>query len=464
MPKLKANALTQIAVKALVDKGELGRHADGQGLYLHVTGKGAAKWSFRFMLRGKSREMGLGAEATTSLKDARTKARAAYSMVREGRDPLAEKEALEEARRAAEAEAAAVALAASEARSFKAAWEAWLEVNEGRFRHDYIRAKMKRQAELHILPKLGSKSVGSITADDVEAVLRPIWKAKPVLSPKVRTRIEQVLDLAIVNGWRPGPNPAVWKGNLSIRLGRSIEKRAQRHFRAMDWREVPAFMQQLAQGKAMSARALRWVILNAVRTTEGLGATWREIDRAAAGGPVWNVPAARMKMESDHRIPLSTEAMRLVDEQWAAAQAIGLAGPDDPVFPGAGGVRGGAGRALGAGFLTETALLWRLTLEGVRDKTTVHGFRSAFRDWVSECTSTPDAVAEVCLAHSVGTETTRAYQRGDMLEKRRVLMEQWAQFTLSKPAEVTPLPVVAATDDARPELPGEVIHLAGRRA
>jgi integrase len=293
-----------------------------------------------------------------------------------------------------------------------------------------------------VLPTIGDMPVSAITAADMLRVLRPIWRKKPETALRARIRCEAVFGWAKGHGWRQGENPAVWKDNLAPLLGRQGEAARVRHHKALDWREVPAFMRRLEAETSTSALALRWAVLTAARTGEALGATWAEIDLAAPGGPVWIVPAERMKMGVEHRVPLSREALSVLE---AARPLARDQAPTGFLFPGAAGSRGGrvAGGRPGAtpGGLSNMALLALLRRMKVSGEMTVHGFRSAFRDWVAECTSTPEAVAEAALAHAVGNEVQRAYQRGDLLKKRRRLMQAWADYCAKAPAEVRTLPV-----------------------
>lgn len=452
MARIKQAALTAMEVAALVAGGRPARHADGSGLYLHVTGQDAAKWSLRYMVAGKSREMGLGrysddAKKGVTLAEARKRARAARTKLDAGLDPLAVREAEEAKRRAAEAEREAAAALVSPGRTFKAAFEAWLEAHGPAMRTERQRQLARRMIEKHALPVLGDKPVASITTADMHKVLEPIWRKLPETAFRVRIRCEAIFAQAKAAGWRETSNPAVWKDNLAPLLGRQGDAARVTHHRAMDWRDVPAFLRRLEAETSTSALALRWCILTATRTNEVLGATWAEIDMEAPGGPVWIIPAARMKMGFEHRVPLSAAALAVLAtmEPLRSEEAEG----GGFIFPGKAGSRGGriaGGRADATpGGLSNMALLALLRRMEVADKTTTHGFRSAFRDWVAECTATPEAVAEGALAHAVGSEVRRAYQRSDLLEKRRALMSQWADYCQSQPASVADL----ATEKAK---------------
>ncbi len=460
MPRIVHHALTDAAVKAHAVKGKPGRYADGSGLYLHVTGPGQAKWAFRFMLGGKSREMGLGAArqmssagkmvAVVSLAEARTAAKALRVKVDAGIDPVAEREAAEAVRREAEAKAKAEALAGGSTRTFRAAFAGWMDAHGPAMRTERQRILARGLMAKHVFPVIGDKPVANVGTADMLEVLKPIWRTKAETALRVRIRCEAVFAWAKAHGWRTGDNPAMWKENLAPLLGRQGEAARATHHKAMHWRDVPAFVQRLEAETSTSALAMRWVILTACRTAEALGATWAEIDMDAPGGPVWLVPAARMKMGVEHRVPLTEAAVAVLEAVKPLRSADAPGGGF--LFPGAAGSRGGriAGGRTDAipGGLSNMALLALLRRMGVADMATTHGFRSAFRDWVAECTATPEAVAEAALAHAVGNEVQRAYQRSDLLERRRQLMRQWGAYCTRPPASVVLLRPAHATASA----------------
>ena len=448
---MKSNALDAITVRALVAKGVKARHADGNGLYLHVTGEGAAKWSLRYMLAGKAREMGLGRWADdpkkgATLAMARAKAIAMRAKLNAEIDPLAEKRAANEARKAEEAARLMMELATGPARTFKAAFDAWLETHGPAMRTERQRKLARAMMENHVLPRIGAIPVADVTTADMLLVLQPLWRKRPETALRVRIRCDGVFAWAKANGWRSGDNPAAWKDNLAPLLGRHGDVARVKHHAALHWRKLPSFMRRLELESSMSSLALRWAIHTAARTAEVIGATWAEIDMQAEGGPVWIIPAARMKMGAEHRVPLSAPAL-------AVLEAVEPFRDDDTphggfLFPGGAGSRGGAvagGRA-GAegGGLSNMAMLQLLRSMGMASECTVHGFRSTFRDWVEETTGTPHAVAEAALAHAVGNEVTRSYQRGDLLEKRRVLMRAWGEYCERAPASVASIETARA--------------------
>ena len=366
-----------------------GRYGDGAGLYLVVSDRGARKWVFRFSFAGKVTEMGLGSADAVTLAEARDKALEARRTLASGRNPI-------EARRAALS-------AVAPKPTFGAVADALIAAKESEWRNDKHRAQWRMTLETYAAP-LRSRPIDEIDTEAVLAVLKPIWQAKPETASRLRGRIEAVLDAAKAQGLRSGENPAAWRGHLSHLLPkRGVLTRG--HHAAMEYREVPAFLAQLREREASAALALEFCILTATRSGETLGARWSEIDMAAK---VWTVPAARMKAARAHRIPLPDRAMEILEKLFKARSG-------DFVFPGQRADKPLSNMAM-------EMVLRRMKLENV----TVHGFRSAFRDWAGNETSFPREVAEAALSHVIGDKAEQAYRRGDALEKRRALMAAWA--------------------------------------
>ncbi|MEN3794881.1 site-specific integrase, partial [Fulvimarina sp. MAC3] len=261
----------------------------------------------------------------------------------------------------------------------------------------------------HYAASLRDMPLEEISTDDVLAVLSPIWRTKNETASRLRGRIERVLDAAKARGLRSGENPARWRGHLELLLPKR-QKLQRGHHAAMPYNAVPKFFSELQNRPALAASALELTILTAARSGEVLGATWDEIDFETR---VWTVPADRMKAGRVHRVPLSDQAMKII-------LAMRTVQSNDHIFPGQ-----KAGRPL-SNMSMEMAMR-RMNLGHL----TVHGFRSSFRDWVGEETEFARELAEAALAHIVGDQTERAYRRGDALEKRRALMEAWAQFCMS---------------------------------
>ena len=393
------------------------RIGDGGGLYLQISSGGGKSWLFRYMLAGRSREMGLGSAEFVTLAEARQRAFDARRDLTEGRDPI-------EARLAAE-RAAKLAQATAQVNTFQSVADRYVSAHEAGWRNPKHRAQWRSTLETYVYPVLGEMSVGEITTDEVMRVLRPIWQKKPETASRVRGRIEAVLDAATAEGVRAGDNPARWRGHLAKLLPAHKKVAAVRHHPALPFDQVPAFVAELRTKVGMSARALEFAILTAARTGEVRGARWSEIDLTEA---VWTVPKERMKANREHRVPLSAEALALL----RACQPP-TAGWDRNgyVFPGERPQKPLSEMAL-------EMLLRRMNEvdEGVappwRDRNgepvVPHGFRSTFRDWCSEATDYPRDLAEAALAHALRDKTEAAYRRGDALEKRRKMMEDWARF------------------------------------
>jgi integrase len=236
-------------------------------------------------------------------------------------------------------------------------------------------------------------------------ILEPIWKTKTETGTRLRGRLEQVLDWATARGYRDGPNPARWRGHLDKLLARPAKIAKVKHRAALPFTEIGAFMQQLRAADGMGARELEFAILTAARSGEARGATWLEIDLNAK---IWTIPAARMKGNREHRVPLSSAVVTLL-------MALPRIGGNDLVFP---APRGGR-----LSDMTLSAVLRRMKVPAVP-----HGFRSTFRDWAAERTGYPRDAAEMALAHTIGDKVEAAYRRGDLFEKRRRMMADWATF------------------------------------
>lgn len=380
MPRLTAKG-----VKALKAPG---RYGDGEGLYLEVSPTGAKSWILRVMVRGRRRDIGLGGVSYVDLGDARDEARRLRRIAKAGGDPVAE--------RRAKAGVPTFEQAAREVyATLKPGWR------EGGVHVKHWIASL----ELHAFPVIGDRPVDTIQSGDVLEVLTPIWFRIPETARRVRQRMRHVMTWAKGKNLYLGENPVdAAKGSLPKH---SSEMKG--HFAALPYAEVPAFMTALADRKGIAVMALRFTILTGARSGEVRGARWSEIDFEKA---VWTVPGARMKAKKDHRVPLTAEALAVLKK------ARGL--DKELVFP-------GQKRGKPMSDATLAAVLKRMN----RHDITVHGFRSTFRDWAAERTTFPREIAELCLAHEVGSAVERAYRRSDLFAKRRQLMEAWARFCLS---------------------------------
>jgi len=404
------------------------RFGDGDGLYLQVAPGDTKSWLFRYTLRGKAREMGLGALGElpdgVPLAKARILASEARVKLRAGADPIVARQTERVARVRAEAEAAE--------RTFKAAAMALMDSKRSGWRNAKHAAQWLATLEAHALPVIGDLPVAAVGTDEVLRVLRPIWERIPETASRVRQRIEAVLDAARVKGWRTGENPARWKGHLAGELPQPRKVKRVRHRPALAWQDTCAFMAALAERDGISAQALRFVILTAARTGEARGMRWREVDLDAK---VWVVPGDRMKAGKLHRVPLSPAALAILAEVRPLMKQS-----SDLVFPG-----GRQNKPLSDMALSEVvrrmndggeegaAPRWR-DAEG--RAVVPHGFRSAFRDWAGETRAEGREVVEAALAHSIKDKAEAAYARSDLLEKRRPLMDAWAEHCAPRPAEV----------------------------
>jgi integrase len=385
-----------------------GKYACGlvRGLYLQVSASGAKSWLLIYELNGRRHEMGLGSVRDFKLQEARERARSARQLLADGRDPLTEK-------RAAKAAAAA---ASARKLTFRQAAQRWLDQNESQWRSQKHRESFLGTLRTHAFPAIGNMDVAAIGIPDVLRVLEPIWKTTTITADRVRSRIERVLDYAMVRGHRPpGINPAKWPGVLDQVLPPPRKVAPIAHHAAMDYRQVPAFMARLRQEQGPAARALEFLILTSARTSEVTGATWDEIDFDSR---TWVVPAHRMKGHREHRTPLAPACIDLLN-------ALPREAGNPFVFI---GHRGGRGLSREAA----PSVMERLGLNG---KVTIHGFRSSFRDWAGESTSYPHDICEAALSHVRGDPSVRAYARGDLFAKRRKLMEAWAKFCAAPAAK-----------------------------
>jgi integrase len=394
-------ALTAVKVRNIKKPG---RYADGNGLYLVVDPSGARRWLLRTVVRGKRRDMGLGGTSLVTLSEAREMARQYRRIARAGGDPIANRSA------------------ESEKPTFKEAAEAVHTIHKEGWKNGKHVNQWLSSLEAYAFPSIGERRVDHIDTAALERVLQPIWLEKPETARRVRQRIKTVLDWAATKGYREGANPAVTVGPG---LPRQNDKKRQKHHAAMPYAEVPAFVQTLrADGDGEIVRlALEWTILTAARTSETIGATFEELD---AGEAVWTVPAERMKGGKLHRVPLPARCIEIVER----AKEIGNDSPY--LFPGA-----KRGR-----HLSDMAML--MALRRLDVPFTVHGFRSSFRDWTAEQTSTPRDVAEGALAHAVEDKVEAAYRRSDLFARRRNLMDTWAAYIDAEGHKVIAFPGFSA--------------------
>jgi integrase len=365
--------------------------ADGDGLYLSVSKTGAKSWRFIYKRASKRTELGLGSYGSgteqVTLAAARDKADSIRLILGAGGDPKASP------------------VATKPSTTFGQCADDFIAAMESSWRNPKHRQQWKNTLATHG-KSLRKIPVADVSTDDVLKVLRPIWATRPETATRIRGRIEKVLDAAKARGLRTGENPARWRGHLDLMLP-PARKLTRGHHPALPYAELPDFLITLRQQPGLAAQALEFTILTGSRSGEMLGAVWDEID---IEGALWTIPADRMKSSREHRVPLVSRSIEILE-------AMKKVRVSDFIFPGRVGKKPMSD-------MTITAVLRRMK----RDDITVHGFRSTFRDWVSDCTDHPRELAEAALAHIVGEETERAYRRGDALEKRRALMRDWADY------------------------------------
>ena len=392
-----------------------GLHFVGEvaGLALQVAPSGARSWILRIQIGGVRRDMGLGGFPDVTLAAARTAARVARQKAKEGIDPIDHGRAARSALRAANLTA----------KTFKECAIAYIAAHKPTWANAKHAAQWTSTLATYAYPVMGDMLVRDIALPHVLAVLEPIWGTKTETAKRLRGRVESVLDWATVREYRTGLNPARWKGHLDTLLAAPGKIANKEHHAAVPVLGIGAFMADLRKQAGTGARALEFTILTAARSGEVRGATRAEVDTEAK---VWTVAAGRMKMRKEHRVPLSDAAIALL-------AALPRIGGNDLIFP---APRGGQ-----LSDMTLTAVMRRMKVDAVP-----HGFRSTFRDWCAERTNYPREVAEMALAHTIGDKVEAAYRRGDLFEKRRSLMAEWASFLArtETPAKVVQLNVRAA--------------------
>jgi integrase len=407
-----------------------GRYCDGDGLYLLVKKSGARFWVFRYKVNGsKLREAGLGRAGegrnSVRLAEARDKASVLFRQVKNGIDPLAARDTAQAAAKAAAQDAVVKQV------TFREAARRFIDGHTPSWRNPKHAAQWGATIETYANPVFGDLPVGDVATTHVLAAIEPIWLGKPETASRLRGRVERILDFAKTRGWRAGENPAAWKGHLALTLPARSKVRRVEHHAALPWREIGDFVLALKDQQGVGARTLRFAILTGARSGEVRGARWSEIDMSAA---TWTVPAGRMKGGREHRIPLSEAALGILRDM---AEVRVSNDSDALVFPGR-----DAGRPLSD--MSLTAVLRRMRL----GELTAHGFRSSFRDWAAETTAHPTELVEMALAHAVSNKVEAAYRRGDLFEKRRRLMDEWAVYCLT-PSNAPTAQVVSLRERSR---------------
>jgi len=376
--------LSSQEVKSLTSPG---RHSDGGGLYLSIDASGRRRWVFMYTSNGRRVELGLGSTSTRSLKEAREEAASLRASLARGLDPRAER---------------------SKSRTkptFGEFADEYVEAMRPSWRNAKHAAQWSMTLTEYAKP-LRRLPIDAVTTEEILRTLQPIWKRTPETAERLRGRIENVLSSAKAKGLREGENPATWKGHLDQLLPKR-QRMTRGHHAALPFNDMAEFFGSLSAKPAMTARALQFLILTAARSGEVLGATWSEVDLDRS---LWVVPASRMKAGKEHRVPLSEAALNVLK-----SVGVGLR-PEDYLFWGKSPDRPLSNMAMS------------MSLRRMVPNVTVHGFRSSFRDWAAEVSAFSHEVCEMALAHTIPNKAEAAYRRGDLLDKRREMMEAWADY------------------------------------
>jgi integrase len=397
--------LTALGIKRTLRRG---RYGDGGGLYLQVDGR-SKSWLFRYKQRGRTRYLGLGPIDLVGVEAARERAQKCRKLLQAGIDPQADRDA----------ERARLRLEAANHMTFDACTAAYLDAHLAGWRNPKHRQQWENTLRTYASPKFGSVSVRDVDTALVMRAIEPIWATKPETAGRLRGRIERILSWAKVRGHREGDNPARWKGHLDQLLPGRGKVRKVKHHAALPYTELTAFMSELRAQNGVAARALEFTILCAVRTGDVIGSDrddappmrWSHVDLDAA---TWTIP--KTKSGSEHKVPLpvaAVELLRVIDKHRLGE--IVFPSPNNPSRP-----------------LSNGAMLTLLDRMGPHYASlTVHGFRATFKTWASERTNFAREVAEAALAHAISDQLEAAYRRGDFFEKRRRLMNAWADYSAS---------------------------------
>lgn len=397
MPKI-AKELSAIEVKRL---DSTGLHAVGgvSGLLLQVSPSGARSWILRATIGGKRRDMGLGGYPDVTLFQAREKAREAKGLISNGIDPIQQRQISRSTLMASQAKVV----------TFDECAKRYFASKKHEFRNPKHAAQWESTLQTYVSPVIGKLNIDMVEIAHIVEVLQPIWLTKTETASRTRGRIERVLGWAIVSGYRSGDNPATWKGRLDNIFPSPSRVAKVKHHKALLVNEVGHFIIQLKEREGISARALEFCILTAARSGEVRGAKWSEMDFTSN---IWTIPAERMKAGKEHRVPLSSDALVLLNS---------LPKENEQIFP---APRTGKQ-------LSDAAML--AVLKRMEFKITTHGFRSTFKDWARERTAYADEVSELALAHVNSDATRAAYARSELIERRTKMMQDWADFCYRSP-------------------------------
>ena len=384
----------KLSVRKVMALTKPGLHGDGDGLWLQIGPNGSKSWGFRYMREGRARQAGLGPVDLVSLQEARNVAHGMRRQLFEGLDPLEERRA-----------ARAAARAGGAAMTFRQCAESFLRDNQAQWKNAKHCAQWASSLEAYAFPMLGHLPVADVTTAEVLRCLRPIWLTKSETASRVQQRLARILDWAKASGFRTGDNPAAWRGHLDKLLPSRSSLAKVEHHPALAWSDLPAFMNELRANTFISASALEYIILTISRTGEAIGAQWSEVN----GDNLWTVPEIRMKPGVEHVVPLSRQAIALLD---GLPRLVG----NPHIFPGS-----RTGKPLSNMACLEL-------LRGMRPGLTVHGFRSSFRDWAYENTEHANEVVEACMSHQIKDKAEAAYRRGLAIERRRAVLQDWADY------------------------------------
>jgi integrase len=400
-----ARQIHRLSARSAATLKAIGRHSDGNGLYLNISSNGGRRWVFLYRRDGKLKEKGLGGAGSVSLADARTKADVIRKQLQSGLDPIME------GRKSAGV------------MNFAECADAFIAANKTGWRSAKHLQQWENSIKRYADPVIGKIPVHEIDVGHVTKVVEPLWSLKTETASRVRGRIEAVLDWAAARGYRASENPARWRGHFDKLLPARRKVAKVMHHPALPYADVPIFMEDLRKQEGIRARALEFTILTAARTGETIGAKWTEIDLV---NKTWFVPGNRMKAGAEHRVPLSARAIEILER---------LPRSSSNVFP----------SEKPGKLLSNVAMLDLLPRMKWLNLTT-HGFRSTFRDWAAEMTEFPNELVEMALAHTIENQTQAAYRRGNMLERRRALMAAWDTYCA---ATVRDQPTMPVKEDAK---------------
>ena len=390
-----------LTVKKIESLKKVGVYKDGGNLYLKVTPTGSKSWVFRYVINSKRHFLGLGGFKEIGLTKVREEAERLKTLLSQGTDPLDDRKRIEDEK----------LLELAKLITFKQCADAFLNKHIHELKNKKHIQQWQNTLEDYAHPIIGSMPIAWIDTEHVMQCLMPIWLTKNETASRLRGRIEQVLAWATVSRYRTGENPARWRNHLDKLLAKPSKVQTIKHHEALDYKLIPEFMRDLQQQDGVGARCLEFTIMTAARTGEAIGATWAEINLT---DKLWTVPANRMKAKKEHTVTLSDQCITLLHAMKAQQCS-------DYVFS-------GQSRQGNLSNAAMTSVLKRMGVKTKENPITVHGFRSTFSDWVTEQTNHPSDVREMCLAHTIQNKAEAAYRRGSIIEKRFILMNDWANY------------------------------------